>query len=44
MIGLEFLYEDKFCVWDGVMIYIVDKDGNKKNEIVKVNLKDGESI
>ncbi|MQR88572.1 penicillin-binding transpeptidase domain-containing protein [Bacillus megaterium] len=44
MIGLESLYEDKLRARDGVTIYTVDKDGNKKNEIAKVNPKDGESI
>ncbi len=42
--GLEKIYESRLKGEDGLEIYIVDKDGNRKNTIIKQEKKDGEDV
>jgi len=42
--GLESVYEDRLKGTDGLEIYIVDGNGNKKQTIAKREVQDGENI
>lgn len=42
--GLEKVYEERLKGKDGVEIYIEDSDGNRKANIAKVDVQDGEDI
>lgn len=42
--GLESIYEDTLRGTNGAEIYIVDKNGDKKEEILLLNVKDGEDV
>ena len=42
--GIEKIYEDKLRGTDGVEIYIVDKSGNKKEDIITSELKNGTDV
>ena len=42
--GLEKAYEERLKGEDGVEIYIEDSEGNKKTEIAKVEVQNGETI
>ncbi|NLK94456.1 MAG: penicillin-binding transpeptidase domain-containing protein [Clostridiales bacterium] len=42
--GIEKIYEDKLRGTDGVEIYIVDKNGNKKEDIITSELKNGTDV
>ena len=42
--GLESIYEDRLKGTDGIEIYIVDSNGNKKQTIAKKEVQDGENI
>ena len=42
--GLEKIYEEKLKGKDGLQIYIVDEQGNKKETIIEQDKKDGEDV
>ncbi len=42
--GLEKIYEEKLKGKDGLQIYIVDEQGNKKQTIIEQDKKDGEDV
>ena len=42
--GLEKAYEDRLKGKDGVEIYIEDAEGNRKTEIAKIDVQNGETI
>ena len=42
--GLEKIYEEKLKGKDGLQIYIVDEQGNKKETILEQDKKDGEDV
>lgn len=42
--GLEKLYEDRLKGTDGVEIYIEDYEGNRKTDIAKIDVQNGENI
>ena len=42
--GLEKIYEERFKGKDGLQIYIVDEQGNKKETILEQDKKDGEDV
>lgn len=42
--GLEKIYENKLKGKDGIQIYIVDEQGNKKQTIIEQNKQDGENV
>ena len=42
--GLEKLYEERLKGKDGVEIYIEDAEGNRKADIAKINVQNGENI
>lgn len=42
--GLEKLYEDRLKGKDGVEIYIEDSEGNRKKDIAKIDVQNGENI
>ena len=42
--GLEKIYENKLKGKDGIQIYIVDEQGNKKQTIIEQNKQDGEDV
>lgn len=42
--GLEKLYEERLKGKDGVEIYIEDAEGNKKSDIAKIDVQNGETI
>ena len=42
--GLEKQYEERLKGKDGVEIYIEDSQGNRKSEIAKIDVQDGENI
>ena len=42
--GLEKIYEDRLKGTDGVEIYIEDSEGNRKTDIAKIDVQNGESI
>ena len=42
--GLEKIYEEKLKGKDGLQIYIVDEQGNKKEAILEQDKKDGEDV
>lgn len=42
--GLEKIYEDRLKGKDGLEIYIEDEDGNRKTEIAKIAVQNGEDI
>jgi len=42
--GLERIYEDRLKGKDGVEIYIEDAEGNRKTDIAKIDVQNGENI
>ena len=42
--GLERIYEERLKGKDGVEIYIEDSEGNRKTDIAKIDVQDGETI
>lgn len=42
--GLEKIYEDRLKGKDGVEIYIEDSEGNRKTDIAKIEVQNGENI
>ena len=42
--GLERIYEERLKGKDGVEIYILDEKGNRKTDIAKIDVQDGEDI
>lgn len=42
--GLEKLYEERLKGKDGIEIYIEDEEGNRKTDIAKIDVQDGENI
>lgn len=42
--GLEKVYEERLKGKDGVEIYIEDSEGNRKSEIAKIDVQNGETI
>ena len=42
--GLEKIYEQKLKGKDGLQIYIIDEQGNKKETIIEQDKKDGEDV
>jgi len=42
--GLERIYEERLKGKDGVEIYILDEQGNRKTDIAKIDVQDGEDI
>lgn len=42
--GLEKLYEDRLKGKDGIEIYIEDSEGDKKTDIAKIDVQNGENI
>lgn len=42
--GLEKIYEERLKGTDGIEIYIEDSEGNRKSEVAKINVQDGETI
>ena len=42
--GLERIYEERLKGKDGVEIYIEDSEGNRKTDIAKIDVQDGENI
>ena len=42
--GLERIYEDRLKGTDGVEIYIEDAEGNRKTDITKIDVQNGENI
>ena len=42
--GLERIYEDRLKGTDGVEIYIEDAEGNRKTDIAKIDVQNGEDI
>ena len=42
--GLERVYEERLKGKDGVEIYILDEEGNRKTDIAKIDVQNGENI
>ena len=42
--GLERIYEERLKGTDGVEIYILDEQGNRKTDIAKIDVQNGENI